>query len=82
MSADYGSTDSIDDRLFNLFGGGGGGNRNKFPSLPNLFGGKKPGKGSGGKPSYKPPGSSNRPRPSYGAPAARPSYKAPTTNNR
>ena len=70
VSADYNS-ESSEDRLFNLFGGG---NKPSFlPSKPsfNLFGGSKPGKG---KPSYKP--SSSRPKPSYGAPSvSKPSYK-------
>ena len=61
VAADYSSVDAGDgqDRLFNLFGG------NRKPSF-NLLGGLKPGKGGGGRPSYKP-------RPSYGAP--KPSYK-------
>ena len=77
VSADYSEGE---DRLFNLFGGGG---RPKKPSF-NLFGGNKGNKG-GGRPSYKAPGSS-RPKPSYGAPkpsysAPKPSYGAPAVNN-
>ena len=80
ISADY--SEQGEDRLFNLFGGGGG--RPQKPSF-NLFGGKKGNKG-GGRPKAKPKPSYGAPKPSYGAPkpsysAPKPSYGAPAVNN-